>query len=184
MKKVIEPKNAAFPLPVVLVTCCDNKGNDNIITIAWTTNVCRKIPHLGIVINGEKYSSKLIKETREFVVNIPNAEILKEVDFCGENKGDQIDKFDQTKLTKTDSLIIKPKIIKECPINIECKLKDIYTIESSNLFIGEIVKTHIEEDIIDGEGKINYQKLNPIIYAEKKYYSIRESIGYRGFSKK
>ena len=59
-----------------------------------------------------------------------------------------------------------------------------YTIESSNLFIGEIVKIHIEEDIIDDKGKINYQKLNPIIYAEKKYYNIRESIGYRGFSKK
>ena len=184
MKKIFDPKNAAFPLPVVLVTCCDNKGNDNIITIAWTTNVCSKIPHLGIVINGEKYSSKLIKETREFVVNIPNAEILKEVDFCGENKGDQINKFDQTKLTKTDSLIIKPKIIKECPINIECKLKDIYSIESSDLFIGEIVKTHIDEDIIDDEGKLIYLKLNPIIYAEKKYYNIRESIGYRGFSKK
>ena len=184
MKKAINPKNAAFPLPVVLVTCCDNKGNDNIITIAWTTNVCSKIPHLGIVLNGEKYSAKLIRETREFVINIPNAEILRKVDFCGETHGDRIDKFDQTKLTKTDSRIVKPKMIKECPINIECKLKDIYTIESSNLFIGEIVKTHIEEDIIDDTEKINYQKLNPIIYAEKKYYSIRESIGYRGFSKK
>jgi len=184
MKKTVKPKNAQFPLPVVLVSCCDNKGNDNIITIAWTTNICRKIPHLGIVINGEKYSEKLIKETREFVVNIPNAEMIKKVDFCGESHGDHIDKFAQTKLTKIDSQLIRPKIIKECPINIECKLKDIYSIESSNLLIGEIVKTHIDEDILDSDGKINYQKLNPIMYAEKRYYNLRDSIGYRGFSKK
>ena len=183
MKKAINPKNAQFPLPVVLVSCCDSRGNDNIITVAMTTNICRKIPHLGIVINGEKYSAKLIKETREFVVNIPNAEMIKKVDFCGESHGDHIDKFSQAGLTKTDSQIIRPKIINECPINIECKLKDIYSIESSNLFIGEIVKTHIDEDILDSDGKIIYLKLNPIVYAEKRYYNLRNSIGYRGFSK-
>ena len=183
MKKAINPKNAQFPMPVVLVSCCDSRGNDNIITVAMTTNICRKIPHLGIVIDGEKYSEKLIKETREFVVNIPNAEMIKKVDFCGESHGDHIDKFSQAGLTKTDSQIIRPKIINECPINIECKLKDIYSIESSNLFIGEIVKTHIDEDILDSDGKIIYLKLNPIVYAEKRYYNLRNSIGYRGFSK-
>lgn len=184
MKKVLEPKNAMYLLPVVLVTCCDSKGNDNIITIAWTTNICRKIPCVGIVIGGEKYSSKMIKETREFVINIPRSENLKGVDICGETHGDKVDKFDLAKFTKKDAKIVKPKLIEECPINIECLLKDTYTIETSNLFIGEILKIHLEEKLIDSDGKINYLKLNPILYGEKSYWSIGEKIGFRGFSKK
>ena len=184
MKKTLEAKNALYLLPAVLVTSCDNSGKDNIITIAWTTNICRKPPCLGIVINGEKYSARLIKSTKEFVLNIPGAEHLKQVDICGETHGDNVDKFELTNFTREDSLVVKPKLIKECPINIECRLKDTITIESSHLFIGEVLKVHMNENLLDTNGKINYLKLNPILYGDKSYWAIKDTIGYRGFSQK
>jgi flavin reductase (DIM6/NTAB) family NADH-FMN oxidoreductase RutF len=184
MKKILEPNNAMYLLPAVLVTCCDSSGKDNIITIAWTTNICRKPPCLSIVISGEKYSTKIIKDTKEFVLNIPGAEHLKEVDICGQTHGDKVDKFELANFTKKDALLVKPKLIKECPINMECKLKDLFIIEDSHLFIGEVLKVHIDENLLDSSGKINYLKLNPILYGDKSYWSIREKIGYRGFSQK
>ena len=184
MKKILEPNNAIYLLPAVLVSCCDANGNDNIITIAWTTNICRKPPCLGIVINGEKYSAKLIKDTREFVLNIPSAEILKEVDICGQIHGDSVDKFKLANFTRDDAVLVKPKLIKECPINMECRVKEAVMIEDSHLFIGEVLKVHMDENLFDSSGKINYLKLNPILYGDKSYWSIKDKIEYRGFTQK
>jgi flavin reductase (DIM6/NTAB) family NADH-FMN oxidoreductase RutF len=184
MKKVLEPNNAVYLLPAVLVTCCNSSGKDNIITIAWTTNICRKPPCLGIVISGEKYSATMIKDTKEFVLNIPGAEYLKEVDICGETHGDEVNKFELANFTKEDAVLVKPKLIKECPINMECKVKDIIVIEGSHLFIGEVLKVHMDENLFDESGKINYLKLNPVLYGDKSYWSIRGKIGDRGFSQK
>ncbi len=184
MKKTLEPSNAVYLLPAVLVTCCDSSENDNIITIAWTTNICRKPPCLAIVIGGQKYSATIIKDTKEFVLNIPSAEYLKEVDICGGTHGDKVDKFELTNFTKEDAVSVKPKLIKECPINMECRVKDVIIIENSHLFIGEILKVHMDENLLESSGKINYLKLNPILYGDKSYWSIKDKIGHRGFSQK
>ena len=184
MKKVLEPNNAVYLLPAVLVTCCNSSGKDNIITIAWTTNMCRKPPCLGIVINGEKYSATMIKETKEFVLNIPSAENLKGIDICGETHGDMVNKFELANFTREDALVVKPKLIRECPVNIECKVKELFMFEDSHLFIGEILKVHMDENLLESGGKINYLKLNPVLYGDKSYWSIGDRIEYRGFSQK
>ncbi len=139
---------------------------------------------MGIVISGEKYSAIKIKDTKEFVLNIPGAENLKEVDICGETHGDKVDKFELTNFTKEDAVLVKPKLIKECPINMECQVKDLFIIEDSHLFIGEVLKVHMDENLFDVSGKINYLKLNPILYGDKSYWVIKNMIGHRGFSQK
>jgi flavin reductase (DIM6/NTAB) family NADH-FMN oxidoreductase RutF len=135
MKKILEPKNAIYLLPAVLVSCCSSSGTDNIITIAWITNICRKPPCLGIVISRGKYSSRIIKDTKEFVLNIPSAEYLKEVDICGQMHGDNVNKFELANFTKDNAVLVKPKLIKECPINMECRVKDVIMIEDSHFLL-------------------------------------------------
>ncbi len=184
MKKEIGTMNLFYPLPVVLVTTHDSKGNDNIITVAWTTNVSSEKPYACISIGGNKLSLRNIKETKDFVINIPGQELLKKVDFCGENHGDEIDKFKECNLTGLKANITGSKLIAQCPVNIECVLKDIYIIESGNLIIGEIVKTHADEEIITDDGSIDLLKLNPVVYSQKTYYSIKEAVAKRGFSKR
>jgi len=183
LKKEFEATNAMYPLPVVLVTTHDGKGNDNIITIAWTSNVSRKEPCVCISIGGEKLSFKNIKNTGDFVVNIPDQDILKEVDFCGENHGDEVNKFKETGLTPQEASMVGAKLIRQCPINIECKLRKIYQIEGANLVIGQVLKVHMDEKILKQNQSVDYVKLNPVVYAQKTYFTLGKAKQKRGFSK-
>ncbi len=106
MKKILSPIDLVYPLPVVLVTCCDKQGRNNIITIAWTTNLSRKPVCLGITIGKTKYSVSLIKETMELAVNIPSRKFLLEIEQCGFTHGDSTDKFALSKFTQKNADLI------------------------------------------------------------------------------
>lgn len=182
MKKELEAANAMYPLPVVLVTTHDGRGNDNIMTAAWTTNVSRKNPCVAVSVGKDKLSFKNIENTGDFVINICSHNILKQVDFCGGTHGQDIDKFKQTGLTAAAAVKVGAKLISECPINLECRLRQVYAIDTGNMVIGEIVKVHVEQDILDGEGRIDYQKLDPVVYAQKTYFKLGDAVAKRGFS--
>ena len=183
MKKNIQPSNVMYPQPIALVTCCDDSGNDNIITVAWTSNVSRTPPIVMIAVGGEKYSYRLIEQTKEFGLNIANAAILEKVDFCGENSGEQVNKFEKTGLTKMKADIIKPGLIEECPINYECKVTDMIKIGGGNLIFGEIVSSMIEEALFDENGTVLIEKLDTFAYINKGYYALGKRHANRGFSK-
>lgn len=182
MKKNIALSNVLYPQPIALVTCCDEEGNDNIITVAWTSNVSRTPPVVMISIGGEKYSYRLISRTKEFGLNLPGTGTLKEADFCGENSGEEINKFETTKFTKMDSVLIKPKLIKECPLNYECKVIEIQKIGGANLVFGEVVNSFADENIFTATQEISVEKLDIFTYINKGYYSLGRLLGKRGFS--
>ncbi len=183
MKKEFDAANAMYPFPVVLVTTHDGKGKHNIITVAWTTNVSRNAPCIGLSMGSGKLSFQNIQNSREFVVNIPGHNLLEQVDFCGESHGEEVDKFAATGLTAQKASTVGAKLIKQCPINLECMLKEIYRIEGANLIIGQIRKVHMDPTILDEQQKIDYHKLDPIVYAQKTYYRVGKAQQKRGFSK-
>ena len=119
---------------------------------------------LSIAIRENRHSFEIIKNSGEFVVNITGADIINEVDFCGINSGRDLDKFDATGLTPIPAAKIAPPLIKECPINLECQVRRILELGSHYLFIGEIVATQIDEDILDENGKPIISKIDPIVY--------------------
>jgi flavin reductase (DIM6/NTAB) family NADH-FMN oxidoreductase RutF len=182
MKKNIQPSNIIYPQPIALVTCCDSDENDNIITIAWTSNASRVPPIVMISIGGEKYSYRLINETKEFGLNIPCSSILEKVDFCGQNSGEQVDKFEKTCLTKIDSSVIKPKLIAECPINYECRVADIIKIGGGNIIFGEVVSCMMDENILDENDAVSVEKLDTFAYINKGYFALEKCFAKRGFS--
>ena len=188
MKTQKEPvwPNFLFPSPVVLVTCLDEeKGGANIITLAWASNFSLNPPTIGIGVGTERYSYKLIEKTGEFVVNIPSKKHLHESDFCGVTSGKKIDKFSATKFTMVPAtkLKLKTPLIKECPVNIECKVSQIVDSGSHGIFIGEILLMHVDEEIQTSDGNIDYSKADPILYLNGDYWSIGEEIGTHGISK-
>ena len=107
MKTKKNPWTALFPCPVVLVTCLDNEGNPNIITLAWVGTVCSEPPIIAMGIRPTRYSYGLIKSNKEFVVNIPTTKILRESDYCGVSSGKNVEKFSETKLTKQKAENVK-----------------------------------------------------------------------------
>ena len=184
MKILKSPWTALYPCPVVLVTCTDSKGTANIITLAWNGIVCSEPPTIAIGIRPHRYSCGLIEDSGEFVVNIPPTNILRETDYCGVFSGENIDKFSETKLTSEPSKQVKPPLIKECPVNLECITKNKIPLGSHHLFLGEIVQVHVDKSILDDKGAIDFTKASPFVYNQGEYWNLNKKIGLHGFSAK
>jgi flavin reductase (DIM6/NTAB) family NADH-FMN oxidoreductase RutF len=182
-KKPGKPDAALFPLPVVLVTSVDKAGRPNVITLAWAGMVCSDPPMLSISIRPGRYSHGLIKEQKEFVVNIPTSDIVKETDICGTVSGRDTDKFKMTGLHTEPAKEVKAPLITECPVSLECKVKDSILLGTHEMFIAEIVAVHVEESVMTPSGKVDYGKARPFSYNWGEYWSLREKVGFYGCSK-
>lgn len=183
-KKILRPYEALYPVSVVLVTCVGKDSKPNIITIAWTGVVCSSPPCISVSIRPSRYSFELIKQTKEFVINIPNEKYLMQTDYCGIISGRNADKFKQTKFTPVAASKVKPPLIKECPVNIECKVKHVIDLGAHHMFIGEVVAVNAEQDILNDFGEIDYSKTKPIVYNQGQYWSLNKRIGEFGISRK
>ena len=182
MKKTLKPDTNLVPVPAVMVSCGDME-NSNIITIAWTGIINSNPPMIYISIRDTRYSYDIIKDNKEFVVNIPSENLIWETDFCGTKSGRNIDKFKEAKLTKERCTKVKAPSILECPINLECKVREIKKLGSHDMFIAEIVAVNAEEKYIL-DGKLNLDKLDLITYVSPNYNTASKKIGERGISLK
>ena len=135
------------PMHTVLVSCVGNKGKPNIITLAWAMPTSMNPPLTAISISPKRYSHSLIEETKEFVVNIPTMDILRETMFCGAASGKNHDKFKETGLTPLPGKKVQAPIIKECVAHLECKLHSQHTAGDHTIFVGEIVGAYCDSGV-------------------------------------
>ena len=146
MKKIQEnPYSALYPNPVMLVSA-SHEGKESIITLAWGGTCCSNPPIVGIAIRKERYSYELIEKSKEFVLNIPTAAQLEAVEFCGTKSGKDFDKWKECNFTKGTSQQVKTPHIQECPVSLECTLEEIVKLGSHDLFLGEVVALHMDEE--------------------------------------
>jgi flavin reductase (DIM6/NTAB) family NADH-FMN oxidoreductase RutF len=182
MKVVRKPEIALYPSAVVLVTS-SYQGKDNIITLAWVSTACFDPPMTACAIRDTRYSHELITNSEEFVINIPSENIVRETDFCGQVSGRDVDKFSECNFTKLPASQVKAPLIKECPINIECALREIIHLGTHDLFIGEVLAVNVDEEILE-KRIISYKKAAPIAYVRGDYWTLGELKETYGFSKK
>jgi flavin reductase (DIM6/NTAB) family NADH-FMN oxidoreductase RutF len=177
-KKELKASATVYPTPVALVTSVDENGKPNIITLAAVGILCGNPPQVGISIRPSRYSNLLIQKSREFVVNLATSTIIDEVDYCGTVSGRNKDKFAETKLTPMKATKVKSPLIKQCPINLECKVKDILSLGSHDFFIGEVVCMHANDDVLDSSGKIDFKKLNAITWnpISEEYHALGKPV--------
>jgi flavin reductase (DIM6/NTAB) family NADH-FMN oxidoreductase RutF len=176
-KKVIDnPRRPVYPTPAALVTSVDKDGKPNIITLGEVAMVSLHPTRVSAGMRPATYSNGLIKASGEFVVNFPTADMVKEVDFCGTRSGRSVDKFAETGLTPEPAIHVKPPLIKECPVNLECKVIGVLSLGSHDLFIGDVLVMHAEEEILlDGStGRVDPSK--GLIFAMNEYWSFGERI--------
>jgi len=171
------------PVPAVLITSKNAEGKVNVFTVGWIGTACTKPPMITVAIRPERLSYDYIKESKEFVVNLPSKDLVKEVDFCGVRSGRQVDKIKEMKFDLEESSTINTPLIKQCPVAIECNLKDIIPLGSHDLFLAEVVGLQIEEDLIDDKGKIHLENADLISYSHGEYFPLQKKpIGKFGFS--
>lgn len=184
MKQTWKAGNMLYPIPAVMVTVTDGEGNDNVLTIAWTGTVCTNPALLYISVRKERYSYDMLKKTGEFVVNLTTEELAFATDFCGVRSGRDIDKFKEMKLTKEKAEYVKAPMIKESPVNIECRVIDVREYGSHDMFVAEVLAVHADEKYMDETGKFDLSKASPLVYSHGEYYSMGKKLGKFGYSVK
>ena len=181
-KQVWKPGTMLFPLPVVMITSVDEKDRPNICTVAWTGTVCTDPPMLSISLREERYSHDLIKASGEFVVNVPSVEEVRATDYCGVVSGRDVDKFKETKLTPAPASAVKPPVILECPLNLECRVKKTLKLGSHTLFVAQIVTVQVTAELMTPTGRLALEKAGLAAFAHGGYYALGKKLGFFGFS--
>jgi flavin reductase (DIM6/NTAB) family NADH-FMN oxidoreductase RutF len=184
MAKVVwKPGTMIYPVPVVMVSCGNIQDDCNIITVAWTGTICTDPAMCYISVRPERYSYDIIKRSREFVINLTTAELAYATDWCGVKSGRDFDKFREMRLTPVKAQKVKTPLIKESPLNIECKVKEIKSLGSHDMFIAEVVGINAEEQHMNMKtGAFKLSKANPICYLHGNYFMLGKMIGRFGFS--
>lgn len=170
-----------YPLPAVMVSC-GTMEESNIITVAWTGIINTDPAMCYISVRPTRHSYEMIKKTGEFVINLTTKDLAYATDWCGVKTGAKVDKFKEMKLTKERANIIKAPLIKECPVSVECKVKEIVPLGSHDMFVAEIVAIDADEKYIDEKGAFDISKCDLIAYANGGYYPLESKIGKFGYS--
>lgn len=178
-----KPGTFVYPIPAVMVSCGDMEKS-NIITVAWTGVINTNPAMCYISVRPERYSYNLIKETGEFVINLTNKELVYATDWCGVKSGRDVDKFESMNLTREKANFVNCPTIKESPVSIECKVKEIKELGSHHMFIAEVLSINASEQFIDENGAFDISKCDLIAYANGKYFELGEQVGKFGFSVK
>ena len=176
-----KPGTMVYPVPPVLVSCGD-MDNSNILTIAWTGIICTDPAMTYISVRKERHSYNMIKEKGEFVINLASSNLAKAVDFCGVRSGKNIDKFKECNLTKEKGTETNTPIIKECPISIECKVREIKELGSHDMFMAEILAVNVDDKYLDETGRFDMEACDLLAYSHGHYYKLGENLGKFGFS--
>jgi len=182
-KESWKPGNLLAPVPAVLVSCGGTKEwAPNLLTVAWTGNVCSEPPMLSISIRPERYSYEIIEKTRQFAVNVPTLRQARAVDWCGVVSGRSVDKFAGSGLTAAPALKVGCPIVLECPVNIECGVSRSLKLGSHTLFVAEILAVQVSGDLLDARGRLRLDKAGLLAFAHGEYFVLGRRIGRFGFS--
>jgi len=180
-----KPGTLIYPLPAVLISCGSSPENYNLLTISWVGTICTNPPMCYISVRPERHSYDIIKQTGEFVINLTNEDMAFATDWCGVKSGKDFNKFTEMKLTPVKGEKVNAPTVKESPLCIECKVKEIIKLGSHDMFIADVVNVQADRKYIDTKTdtfKLSEAKL--IAYSHGHYYKLGEEIGKFGWTVK
>ena len=182
MKKSFKPGTLLSPVPAVMVSCGDGEEK-NIITIGWTGIINSDPPITYISVRKSRHSHHIIEKTGEFVINLTTEKLAFAADYCGVKSGRDVDKFKEMRLTPESADIVKCPMIAQSPINLECRVIEVKSYPTHDMFIAEIVAMHADEEIVNEKGKIDMSAAGLIAYVHGEYFGLKKApMGRFGYS--
>ena len=169
------------PVPPALVSC-GSMEKPNVLTVAWTGIVCSDPPKTYVSVRSSRYSYELIRDSGEFVINLPTEALARATDYCGVHSGRNKDKFAEMGLTAQACSVVSAPQIAQSPISLECRVTDQIPLGSHDMFLADIVVVNVAEELLDKEGKLHLERMKPIAYAHGDYYALGKQLGSFGFS--
>ena len=176
-----KPGTLLAPAPPALVSCGTMEAH-NVLTAAWTGIVCSEPPMTYVSIRPERYSHHMILERGEFVINLPTQAIVRATDLCGVKSGRDGDKFALAGLTAEPSALVAAPGIGECPVSLECRVREVLHLGSHDMFLSDIVAVDVDPGYVDEKGALHLEKAGPLAYAHGGYYGLGRQLGTFGFS--
>lgn len=183
-KQTWKAGNMLYPLPAVMVSVTDGKGQDDIITVAWTGTICTNPPMVYISVRPSRFSHHMLMETGEFVINLTTEKLTRATDYCGVRSGRDVDKFKETGLTREKAEFVKAPMIKESPVSIECRVTEVKKLGSHDMFLAEVLAVHADEEYMDENNCFDLNRARPIVYSHGEYLGIGKKLGTFGYSVK
>lgn len=177
-----KPGYMLYPLPAVLVSVADKKGNSNVFTVAWTGTVCTNPPMVSISVRPERFSYGMLCETGEFVINLTTEELALATDYCGVTSGRDVDKWEKMHLTKLPGQKVGAPRIAQSPVSIECVVKQRIALGSHDLFLAEVVAVSVDGRYMDDCNTFRLEDAKPLVYSHGTYFSLGRPIGKFGYS--
>jgi len=135
-----------YPERTVLAVSISKDGKPNIITLGWNMPTSIKPPMVAISVGLTRYSHKLISESGEFVLAFPSEGMEDALLFCGTHSGRDVDKFKATGLTPVKAKYVKPPLIAEATVNMECRVVGSIKTGDHTIFVGEILTAYVSDE--------------------------------------
>jgi len=150
------------PRPTIIVTT-KNKEIVNAAPFSFTMPVSIKPPLMAFSSAPTHHTFKNIEETQEFVINIPNGTILKQLWLTGEKFPEDVNELEKADLTEIESFKVSPPRIAECIAHIECRLHSIIDAGDHKLVIGEVIHADVNKSAIK-EGLLDVENVKPVLH--------------------
>ena len=174
-------QTAIAPRPIALASTIDKEGNVNLSPFSFFNMFSSNPP---VVIfsparrvrdNTTKHTLENVLEVPEVVIGIVNYNIVQQISLASTEYGKEENEFLKSGLTMKDAEEISPKLIEECPVNLECKVLEVKTLGTEggagNLVICEILKIHVREEYLNEEGNLDQKKLDLVARLGGNWYS-------------
>ncbi|HAI80213.1 MAG TPA: flavin reductase, partial [Chryseobacterium sp.] len=174
-------QTAIAPRPIALASTIDKDGNVNLSPFSFfnmfSTNppVVIFSPSRRVRDNTTKHTLENVHEVAEVVIGIVNYSIVQQISLASTEYEKGVNEFVKAGLTMKEADLVKPKLIEECPVNLECKVLEIKSLGTEggagNLVICEIIKIHLREEYLNEEGNLDQKKLDLVARLGANWYS-------------
>lgn len=166
-----------------MISCGNTPEEYNIITVSWVGTICSDPPMCYISVRPSRHSHEIIKRTGNYVINLTTEALARATDWCGVRSGRDFNKFEEMKLTAGKATLVEAPLIEESPVCIECRVKEIISLGSHDMFISEVVNVKADDQYLDPvTGRFDMQNAGLLAYSHGHYYGLGKRIGKFGWS--
>ncbi|MES2827807.1 MAG: flavin reductase family protein [Bacteroidota bacterium] len=161
---------AIAPRPICFATTIDKAGNINLSPFSFfnmfSTNppLCIFSPARRVRDNTTKHTLENVLEVKECVINIANYPMVQQMSLASTEYPKGTNEFEKAGFTMLPSQLVQPPRVKESPVQMECVIREVISLGelpgAGNLVLAEIKTIHINEEILDDEGKIDQAKID------------------------
>ena len=169
------------PLPPAMISC-GTMEHSNIITVAWTGILNTVPPKTYISVRPRRYSHAIIRDSGEFIINLTTEPLIRAADYCGMYTGAKVDKFEKCALTREEVPGFSCPMIAQSPLSLACRVTDVISLGSHDMFMADIVSVHVDETLIGADGRLRLEKAQLAAFAHGEYFGLGKKLGWFGFS--